>query len=65
MRELEYPFNGEWILKKKRTIKKQLLSEERKWIDKKIAILGGSTTNDIKVVLELFLLNQGIRPSFY
>lgn len=65
MRELEYPFDGEWILKKKRTIKKQLLSEERKWIDKKIAILGGSTTNDIKVVLELFLLNQGIRPSFY
>ena len=67
MRELEYPFDSEYILKKKRGIKKQLLSEldESNCIEKRIAILGGSTTNDIKVVLELFLLNYGIKPLFY
>ena len=67
MRELEYPFDSEYILKKKRSIKKQLLNEldEGNIIKKKIAILGGSTTNDIKVVLELFLLKYGISPEFY
>ncbi len=30
-----------------------------------IAILGGSTTHDIKEMLELFLLYQGIRPVFF
>ena len=66
MRELEYPFDAEWILKKKKSIKKELLrdgAENR--IRKNIAILGGSTTNDIKNILELFLLNYGIEPSFY
>lgn len=67
MRELEYPFDSEYILKKKRSIKKQLLCEldESNCIEKRIAILGGSTTNDIKVILELFLLNYGIKPLFY
>ncbi len=66
MRELEYPFDAEWIVKKKKSIKRQLLENaESSFLDKKIAILGGSTTNDIKNILELFLLNQGIRPSFY
>ena len=66
MRELEYPFDAEWILKKKKSIKKELLNrEDSDFIEKKIAILGGSTTNDIKNVLELFLLNYGIKPSFY
>lgn len=31
----------------------------------KIAILGGSTTRDIKLMLELFLLNYGIQAEFY
>lgn len=35
------------------------------FIEKNIAILGGSTTNDIKLVLELFLLNNGMKPKFY
>lgn len=65
MKELEYPFDGEYILKKKKSIKKALLESDGKFLDKKIAILGGSTTNDIKLILELFLLNYGIRPEFY
>ena len=65
MRELEYPFDPEYILRKKKKIKKELLAEECGLLDKKIAILGGSTTSDIKLILELFLLNEGIRPTFY
>ena len=30
-----------------------------------MAVLGGSTTNDIIQILELFLLNYGLRPTFY
>lgn len=65
MQELEYPFDSEWLLKKKKHIKKQLLAENKTYLDKKIAVLGGSTTHDITVILELFLLNMGIKASFY
>ena len=66
MRELDYPFDAEWILKKKKSIKRELLQrDDISFVEKKIAILGGSTTNDIRNVLELFLLNYGIKPSFY
>lgn len=66
MKELEYPFDAELILKKKKSLKKTLLAKENAtFIDKRIAILGGETTQDIKQILELFLLNYGIRPSFY
>lgn len=66
MRELEYPFDPDFLLKKKKSLKKKLLTEkEGALTDKRIAILGGSTTNDIRLMLELFLLNYGIRPAFY
>lgn len=65
MRELEYPFDGELILKKAISIKKALLSDGCKRLTKKIAVLGGSTTHDIIKILELFLLNYGIEPVFY
>ena len=62
---LEYPFKSEYILKKKKSIKKELLGEKTKRITKKIAVLGGSTTHNIVEILELFLLNYGIEPIFY
>lgn len=65
MKELDYPFDSEYILKKRRSIKKQLMSDGSVRIKKNIAVLGGSTTNDIVSMLELFLLNNGIEPSFY
>lgn len=65
MKELQYPFDCSYILKKKRSIKKALLSDGSTRIKKKIAVLGGSTTGDIVSVLELFLLNNGIEPQFY
>ena len=67
MKELEFPFDAEYILKKRKSIKRSLLGEleGRACISKKIAILGGSTTHDVKEMLELFLLNVGIVPEFY
>ena len=65
MRELEYPFDGELILMKSKKMKRALLEERSDFTEKRIAVLGGSTTHDIIRILELFLLEQGIRPVFY
>lgn len=65
MKELEYPFDSNYILKKKKLLKKQLLEKSCSFIEKNIAILGGSTTSNIKIILELFLLNYGIKANFY
>lgn len=65
MKELLYPFDSEYIIKKKKSLRKQLLSDGTPRFHKKIAVLGGSTTGDIIKVMELFLLNQGIEPEFY
>lgn len=65
MRELEYPFDPGYIMKKRRSIKKELLKTDKPFVEKRIAVLGGSTTHDIIDILELFLLNYGIRPTFY
>lgn len=69
MKELTFPFDSEYILKKSKKIRKELLNENTKTkvprLKKKIAVLGGSTTHDIVRILELFLLDQGIEPEFY
>lgn len=65
LKELEYPFDNDYILKKKKSIKRQLLSDGTSRIKKRVAVLGGSTTHDIILILELFLLQYGIEPVFY
>lgn len=57
-------FSDQLLLKRKK-IKRQLLEQQMDWLDVRVAILGGSTTHDIKDVLELFLLHYGIRVEFY
>ncbi|MEG1270725.1 MAG: HAD-IIIC family phosphatase [Ruthenibacterium sp.] len=64
MQELEYPFDGALILQKKRSLKR-ILSAQTGLIPKKIAILSGSTIGDIQNMMELFLLQDGIAPTFY
>jgi FkbH-like protein len=63
-RALRFPFAVAEILRKRQIIKKELL-EQTNLVPSRIAILGGSTTAEIKGMLELFLLAQGIRPVFY
>ncbi len=65
MQELQYPFDREYLLKKKKSLRKVLLAKECQRLHKKVAVLGGSTTHDIVKLLELFLLDMGIEPEFY
>lgn len=44
---------------------KRELAEKPDLLDKKVAVLGGSTTTEIIKALELYLLDCGIRPTFY
>lgn len=60
-----YPFDCAVITKKQKSLKRQLLSDGTNRIEKKIAVLGGSTTNAIVDQLELFLLWYGIKAEFY
>ena len=61
---LDYPFDGAALLQKKRSLRRELLQRPG-LVEKKIAILSGSTIGEIKNILELFLLDHGIKPEFY
>jgi FkbH-like protein len=61
---LKYQIDSKLLIRKKKKIKKELLKKDN-LIKKNIAILGGSTTSEIKNILEIFLLNNGILPNFY
>ena len=61
---LEYPLNINYILRKKKLLKRELLNKDN-FIQKNIAILGGSSTSEIVNILEIFLLKNGIKPNFY
>lgn len=62
--KINYPFDAHYLLRKKKSIRRDLLRRSD-FLDKRIAILGGSTTAEVKDMLELFLLQDGIRPIFY
>ena len=63
MNKLIPPFDSLEILRKYKTIKRELINQDG-LIDLKIFIASGSTTDEIKNTLEVFLLNIGIRPKF-
>ena len=65
MKELNFPFDGKDIIRRRLAIRKQLLSDGTVRIKKRVAVLGGSTTDHVIAALELFLLNFGIEPVFY
>jgi FkbH-like protein len=63
--KLTYPFDSEQILIKQKRLRRELLADGATRIEKRVAILGGSTTSDIRGCLELFLLSHGIKAEFY
>ncbi len=65
MKELQYPFDAEYLNKKKKSIRKELLANTEGFIPVKVAILGGGTTSNIKLMMELFLLDNKLLPEFY
>ena len=65
MKELQYPFDAEYLNKKKKSIKRELLKDTSGFTPVKVAILGGGTTSNIKLMTELFLLDNKLLPEFY
>lgn len=65
MNLLTYPFDIAMLRKKQKTIRRELLEKDVVLLEKRIAILGGSTTNMFRDFLELFLLDAGVKPIFY
>ncbi len=63
LRELCWPFDSADIMQKRKRLLRTL--REQEGIPLRIAVLGGSTTSDIVKMLELFLRNRGIAPTFY
>ena len=64
LKDLRFPIDTANILRKRHSLKKELLKQTN-LVPTRIAILGGSTTAEVKSMLELFLLAQGIQPTFY
>ncbi|MBR3691167.1 MAG: HAD-IIIC family phosphatase [Clostridia bacterium] len=62
---LRYPFDGGEIGKRRRRIRRELISDGTQRKALRVAILGGATTHDLKELLELFLLDSGLAPEFY
>ncbi len=65
MNYYDYPLDTKYLLRKKIAIKKELLNNGIPKIEKKMAVLGGSTTNEVVSQLEIALLNYGIKGEFY
>lgn len=63
---MNYPYDFDRMLRKQKSMRRTLLAKQAgSAVEKRIAILGGSTTSVIRDMLELFLLDNGIRPIFY
>ena len=56
----DYPLDITAVTLNRRKTRRELLEDGSKRIKKKIAVLGGSTTNDIVKTLEIYLLSEGI-----
>lgn len=65
MSVFDYPIDTKTLLRKKKRCKRDLLESGIRFVEKKIAILGGSTTDEIADQLDLFLLGYGIKAEFY
>lgn len=64
LKNLRFPITPANILRKRHSLKKELLKQTN-LVPTRVAVLGGSTTAEVKSMLELFLLAQGIQPTLY
>ena len=62
--QIPFPFESRQIERKKNSIRDSLFSRSD-LVERRIAILGGGATSGVIDFLEIFLLNEGIRPRFY
>lgn len=60
-----YPLDTHSLSRRKKSLKNFLEIESVNFIEIKVAILGGSTTSEVRDMLELFLLKDGFKPVFF
>jgi FkbH-like protein len=61
---IDHPLDAAKLLQKKKSIQREL-REKKGLLERRIAILGGSTTAEVAEMLEICLLMRGIKPVFY
>jgi len=64
LKAVRYPIDPANLVRRRQTLKKELLKQAN-LLQTRVAILGGSTTSEVKNMLEIFLLANGIQPTFY
>lgn len=64
LKALRFPIDAANLVRQRQTLKKELLKQTN-LLQTRVAILGGSTTAEVKNMLELFLLANGFQPTFY
>ena len=64
LKDMQFPISPAVILRKRRSLRNELIARAN-LLPIRVAILGGSTTTEVRSVLELFLLYYGLRPTFY
>lgn len=64
LKAFRFPCDAVSILRQRQSLRKELLKQTN-LMPTRVAILGGSTTTEVKSMLELFLLAHGIQASFY
>ena len=65
MNYFHYPLDYDFLTKKRKRILRELKENSINPMKKRIAILGGSTTNEIASMLELFLMSNNIEVEIY
>jgi FkbH-like protein len=63
-KDLQIPTSLADFIRKRRMLKEEFLKQEN-LVPTRIAILGGSTTAEVRKTLEVFLLAHGLQPAFY
>jgi len=62
-RMLMHPFDPLLVMRKLKSLRRELLTQGP-FVDKRVYVASGSTTQEVADALEVFLLNAGIRPVF-
>jgi FkbH-like protein len=62
---LEFPHDVPLLIRRRRALIRDLADADRVFTPIKLAILGGSTTQEIGAWIELFLLERGIKATIY
>jgi FkbH-like protein len=65
LKHLNHPVDTKSVLRFRNALRRELMKEGGARTKIRIAILGGSTTSEVRNLFELYLLKEGFEPEFY